>query len=111
MNFNPYFDYMMKFCKFSCIVAYVCMYVYMCVPTYVHTHTYIRSYIYIFIICIDVCQCPDSISSSSILTGANNTMSIDILSVCSGKPCQYGCEKNLNCQVIAVANCKTVNHS
>ena len=44
----------------------------------------------IIILTVDVCQCPDSVSSSTVPTGVNDdTESIIIVSVCSGKPCQY----------------------
>ena len=47
---------------------------------------------------VDVCQCPNSATSSTVPTGANDTESIDIVSVCSGKPCQFN-NSNLTYQV------------
>ena len=47
----------------------------------------------------DVCQCPNTIRSSTISTGVNNTESIEILSVCSGKPCDDSCSNYFDCKV------------
>ena len=43
---------------------------------------------YVCFLTVDVCQCPNSVSSSTVPTGANDTGSIVVVSVCSGKPCQ-----------------------
>lgn len=48
---------------------------------------------------LDICHCPETISSSTIPTGVNNTESIEILSVCSGKPCDSSCSNYSTCQV------------
>ena len=47
----------------------------------------------------DVCQCPNTISSSIVPIGVSNSESIEILSVCSGKPCDDGCSNYSNCKV------------
>lgn len=48
----------------------------------------------------DICQCPDTVSSSTIPIGVCNTdQSIEILSVCSGKPCDNSCSNYSNCKV------------
>ena len=51
---------------------------------------------------VDVCQCPDSIRISTASTGANSTESIDLVSVCSGKPCEYNSSSNFITQVTPV---------
>ena len=53
---------------------------------------------------LDVCQCPDSVRSSMVLTGVNNSESITVVSVCSGKPCEYSFESKLAYQVIICIN-------
>ena len=45
---------------------------------------------------LDVCQCPDSVSLSTVPTGANDTESIDVVTVCSGKPCEYNYNSDSN---------------
>ena len=48
---------------------------------------------------VDVCQCPNTINSSTIPIGVRNTESIEVLSVCSGKPCDDSCNNYSNCKV------------
>ena len=47
----------------------------------------------------DACQCPNTINSSNIPIGMGNTEIIEILSVCSGKPCDDSCSNYSNCKV------------
>ena len=58
----------------------------------------IISFMFVYLT-VDICQCPDSVSSSTVPTGANDTESIVIVSVCSGKPCQF-INNNFTYQVI-----------
>ena len=50
---------------------------------------------------LDICQCPDSVNSTTVPTGVNSSESITVVSVCSGKPCEYSFESNLAYQVIS----------
>ena len=61
-----------------------------------NNQTYVATY---NIVVTDICQCPNTISSSTIPIGVGNTESIEILSVCSGKPCDDSCSYYSNCKV------------
>ena len=53
----------------------------------------------IILLPVDACQCPNTINSSTILIGVSNNESIEILSMCSGKPCDDSCSNYSNCKV------------
>ena len=46
-----------------------------------------------------ICQCPNTIASYTIPVSVGNTESIEILSVCSGKPCDDSCSNYSDCKV------------
>ena len=54
---------------------------------------------YIMLLLVDACRCPNTINSKSIPIGVSNTESVEILSVCSGKPCDDSCSNYTNCKV------------
>ena len=46
-----------------------------------------------------MCECPATVNLSTVSTGENDTESIDVASVCSGKPCSYNRDSNFTSHV------------